>query len=297
MAVKKTILIVDDQEQSAEIIRDFLQMDDSYRIFTVHTGADAYAKIKNVVIDLIITDYMMPKMSGVELYSLVRSSKLNANIPVIFISGWIEKVLQEIKREPLIEFLPKPVNDKVLWETVKRMLATVEQANEQSNASPIAKPQVDVSIMNQFIGATVSTLSTFANLNEIKNGAIQAFDKTKAQRTDVSGMISMNCEKFNGSLIVSFPVNTILGIHNKILDDQKQVVDDDVADTVGELVNIIWGRTKKLLESENLAFTSTLPVVFQETKKFMGNTGRTTTLDVPFHTELGELDVLFSINF
>lgn len=296
MAIKKTILIVDDQADASELLRDLLQLEDAYRIFTVGSGADAYAKVKNASIDLIVTDYNMPKMSGAELYNLVRSSKLNANIPVLFVSGAIEKVVEEIKREPLIEFLAKPIRSNVLLETVKGLLSKSEQM-QTKGYTPVTKPQVDVSIMNHFITATISTLSNMVDIKNITNEPMKNIDRSQEQSPGVSGMININCQKFNGSLIVSIPEQTILNIHNKLLGETKSGVDEEVAATVGEIVNIIWGRTKKLIEAENLAFTNSLPIVFQDTKKFFGNETRCLTLTVPFKTELGSLHILFTISF
>lgn len=297
MAAKKTILIVDDQEDSGSLIKEFLQLEDDYRIFNVMSGSDAYAKVKNVGIDMIITDYMMPKMSGVELYNIVRSSKLNANIPILFISGYIEKVMTEIKKEPLVEFRSKPLSGDDIIKLVRDLFVRSEQIQEKGNA-PAAKPEVDVNIMNHFISATLSTLTNMADIKEAKNGPIQAEAKGSENKgPEISGMINMNCQKFTGSLILSFPESTILSIHNKILGETKNQVDEEVAATVGEMVNIIWGRTRKLLEAEQLVFTSSLPMVFQETKKYLSTGSRTTTLFVPFTTETGPLRILFTINY
>lgn len=297
VAAKKTILVVDDQEDSSSLVREFLQLEDEYRIFTVASGSDAYAKIKNVAVDLIITDYMMPRMSGAELYNIVRTSKLNTHIPVLVISGYIEKAMTELKKEPFLEFLAKPFTGDSIIQKVKQLLEKSETLQEKGHLAP-TKPQVDVNIMNHFIGATLSTLTNMVDIKEAKNGPIQAASKNESSETaaEVSGMINMNCQSFTGSLILSFPVATILAIHNKILDEQKSQVDEDVAATVGEMVNIIWGRTKKLLEAENLAFTSSLPMVFQNTKKFLSQDSRTTTLFVPFSSELGPLRILFTLN-
>lgn len=299
MAVKKTILVVDDDETVGELIQDILQSESEYRIFRAMSGSDAYAKIKNAKIDFVCTDFRMPKMTGVELYSLVRSSKLNSQIPMLFLSGNIEDVRMQVKNDNMVDFLGKPFDGDMLIQMVKNLFARSEAPDPVATtvSESSVRPQVDVSIMNQFINATLSTLTNMVDLQDVKNDPVRSLAKNDNPVPEVSGIIQISCQKFNGSLIVGFPEQTLLGISNKMLGEQKKVVDEDVAGTAGELVNIIWGRTKTLLESQKLEFTNTLPTVFQGTNRFMSAAARAMTLEVPFKTELGDFHVVFTINY
>lgn len=295
MAVKRTILVVDDDEDVGELVQEILQAIEGYRVFRVTSGSDAYAKIKNAKIDLIVTDFRMPKMSGVELYSLVRGSKLNSQIPMLFLSGNIEDVKSQIQGDPLVEFSQKPFDANVLMKQIEDLFHRMEHPSPVVTAQP-ARPQVDVSIMNQFITATISTLSGMASLENVKNEAMRPLAKKDSMESEVSGIIQMSCSKFNGSLIVSFPDQTLLKIYNKMLGEEKTQIDDEIAGTAGEMVNIIWGRTKTLLEAQKLDFKNAMPTVFYGAQKIMAPNVKSTTLEVPFRTEMGDFHIVFTIH-
>ena len=82
--MKKTILIVDDEE----IIREFLfeVLNESYQISVASDGDEAIEKIQKQEYDLIITDLKMPKVSGEEVVRFARDADPQSK--VIIISGY-----------------------------------------------------------------------------------------------------------------------------------------------------------------------------------------------------------------
>lgn len=88
------ILIVDDDRDIAELLSDSLE-DEGFETI-IRTDAESallYLQDKKVIVDLIILDIMMPKMSGLELCKQIRSSVL---CPIIFVSAkgnTVDKVL------------------------------------------------------------------------------------------------------------------------------------------------------------------------------------------------------------
>lgn len=113
--LKQTVLIVDDEE----VIRDFLYevFSDDYDVSLASDGSIAIEKIKENKYDLIITDLMMPNMTGEEVVKFV-----NENVPntkVIVISGFssLHTVSQSINNGACA-FLSKPFSIKEVQQTV-----------------------------------------------------------------------------------------------------------------------------------------------------------------------------------
>lgn len=81
---KKTILVVDDEE----VIREFLTevLGEDYDVSTASDGDEAIEKMKTNKFDLIITDMMMPRVSGEEVVKF--ANKLDPEYKVIIISGY-----------------------------------------------------------------------------------------------------------------------------------------------------------------------------------------------------------------
>jgi CheY-like chemotaxis protein len=81
------ILLVDDNKLGLLARRAVLE-DQGYRITTAAEGQEAFEHIKREKFDLIITDYKMPRMNGLEL--IRRARERSAGTPIILISGYAE---------------------------------------------------------------------------------------------------------------------------------------------------------------------------------------------------------------
>jgi two-component system response regulator CpxR len=99
--VKKTILCVDDHEQSLSI-RKFMLETRGYNVICCAKPEEALTAFQSGSVDLILTDLLMPNMDGADL---VRKMKdINPDIPAIIFSGKIKIYDKEM---PANIFLPK----------------------------------------------------------------------------------------------------------------------------------------------------------------------------------------------
>jgi CheY-like chemotaxis protein len=81
---KKRILIVDDEKAVGIVLAEALKHHD-YEIDVVLNGIEAINQINRRSYDLIITDYMMPEMDGLELTRRVMSKY--PSIPIVVVTG------------------------------------------------------------------------------------------------------------------------------------------------------------------------------------------------------------------
>lgn len=84
----KTILVVDDSAENLKIVESMLK--DKYSLILVKTGEKAIRYLENNVVDLVLLDILMPDMDGFETYEKIRKTKLNENVPVIFLTADME---------------------------------------------------------------------------------------------------------------------------------------------------------------------------------------------------------------
>ena len=114
-----TILVVEDERAVAAIIERIL-IKAGYEPLVAHSGKEALVVIgERPDIDLLITDAVMPGMSGQDLVQHI------PNLPVLFISGYTEKM------DALAQsgnFLPKPFTPEQLLDAVQRTLSTLVNA-------------------------------------------------------------------------------------------------------------------------------------------------------------------------
>lgn len=82
---KKRILVVEDEFGLQEIFKDIFRME-GYDVKVAVDGLDGFELYKEFLPDLVFTDVVMPKMSGIELVEKIR--EINPEIKVIYISGF-----------------------------------------------------------------------------------------------------------------------------------------------------------------------------------------------------------------
>lgn len=115
-----TLLVVDDEFDAVTVLEMLLSLE-GYRVITARDGHDALEKLANEIPDLIITDWMMPRMDGVELCRQVRRNPATASIPIILTSA--ARVVEPADApRPYDAALQKPIELVALLETIRRLL-------------------------------------------------------------------------------------------------------------------------------------------------------------------------------
>lgn len=121
---KYTILIIDDEETNLNLYRESLK-DEGYRILSAKNGQEALDIAVSFEPDCIVSDIMMPKMDGIELLKILKSSPVTAFIPVILVTGLIEfeDILKGLEAGA-DDYLGKPVNIIELKTRIRGALKT-----------------------------------------------------------------------------------------------------------------------------------------------------------------------------
>lgn len=84
-ASMKTILIVDDEPDIADVVTSTLQ-DEGYRVLTASNGVEGLERLQEVSPDLVICDLMMPFMDGATMCHHVRKDPRHGNVCIIIAS-------------------------------------------------------------------------------------------------------------------------------------------------------------------------------------------------------------------
>ena len=123
---KKTILLVEDNEDLRVLIAEILEKD--YQVIQAANGADALEKLKDENPDLILTDVMMPLVGGIELCRSVKQNIETSHIPVIMLtakSGMENQI--EGMEGGADQYLEKPVNRRLLLLSIANIFAHQER--------------------------------------------------------------------------------------------------------------------------------------------------------------------------
>ena len=134
---KETILLVEDEESVRESTAEYLAQN-GYRVLIAEQGHEALemAKAYEQTIHLLVTDLVMPQMSGKELSQ--RIARIHAETKVIFISGYSRNLLSDQQvLDPKYLLVQKPFRLEDLGQSIRRVLdggQVTQQAARQAKA-------------------------------------------------------------------------------------------------------------------------------------------------------------------
>jgi len=120
---KRKALIVDDDEELVELIRDVLNADGRFEVRAANNGFDAGMMVKEYRPDIIVLDVMLPDINGKEVCQRVRTDSSLDDVQIICISGMVEKdKIDDLKQSGANEFLQKPFEIETLIAKMCRLL-------------------------------------------------------------------------------------------------------------------------------------------------------------------------------
>lgn len=126
---KKTVLLIEDNDDVVYYLKKSLSP--RYRCLIAKNGKIGLDMAINVMPDIIVMDYMMPVMNGVDCTKAIRNNVKVKNIPVIILSGVADSEIQKKAVSVGADvFLIKPVDEELLIEHIEKLLDKIKSLNE-----------------------------------------------------------------------------------------------------------------------------------------------------------------------
>jgi excisionase family DNA binding protein len=120
---KRKALVVDDDRELVELMRDVLEADGRFEVRAVNNGFDAGMMVRDYRPDVIVLDVMLPDINGKEVCQRVRSDSTLDDVKIICISGMVEQDrIAELKLSGANDFLQKPFEIETLIARICRLL-------------------------------------------------------------------------------------------------------------------------------------------------------------------------------
>ena len=119
------VLIVDDSSASRRHIRRILENMGIEKISEVANGKDAIEQIENNFFDLVVTDYYMPEMDGMELTTYIRENSSQRSVPVLMVTSEEDQSrLAVVKQAGVSAVCDKPFEPANVKAFVKKILSS-----------------------------------------------------------------------------------------------------------------------------------------------------------------------------
>lgn len=119
---RKKVLIVDDEIHIVHVVAIKLRNND-YEVISAENGEEAFKLACSEIPDIIVTDYQMPVMTGLQLVEKIRQCDRTKDIPVIMLTARSFAIEERQKEQLQIsQCLSKPFSPKELLENINDIL-------------------------------------------------------------------------------------------------------------------------------------------------------------------------------
>ena len=167
----KTILVIDDEEELRSCITSLLE--NEYRVLSASAGRDGLAVLQKEEVSLVVLDYSLPDMDGLEILARIREGY---DIPVIMITAYGNKeVVLKSWRYRADFFFDKPFVLKELREKVRELLA---------EGSPFDTLGLDPSRLSPHVRKAVEFMASRATAHGVRD--------TKLTLKEIAGALNIS---------------------------------------------------------------------------------------------------------
>lgn len=118
----KKVLIADDEIHIIQVVAIKLR-NNGYQVITAENGAEAYDLACSEKPDVVITDFQMPVMTGLELVEKLRNNEETAQIPVMMLTARGFAIEDDVREKlQIAACLSKPFSPRELLQNVQEVL-------------------------------------------------------------------------------------------------------------------------------------------------------------------------------
>lgn len=139
------ILVVDDSPTIRKVVSAILERG-GYSYVTASDGLDALDVLSRELVDLVLLDFVMPRMNGFQFCREIRQRKRHGDLPIVLMSAKGDKIRgQFLQQTGAIDAITKPFDARGLIAVVEGSLRRVRQGRSLSSAPPpLIEPEPDI---------------------------------------------------------------------------------------------------------------------------------------------------------
>ncbi len=138
---KETILIVEDNVEIQESLKEFLE-NENYAVIQSFNGVEGLKLASTSLPDIIISDVMMPEMDGIELSKKIKANATTSHIPIIILTAkTANKDKMEGYETGADEYITKPYDEEFLKNRIKNLLKSRKLLKQKFISTDLLNPK------------------------------------------------------------------------------------------------------------------------------------------------------------
>ncbi len=149
---------------------------------------------------------------------------------------------------------------------------------------------VDVAFINPFLEATVKTFKVQCS-TDCKGGKPVIKSKAFELPINIAAVIGITSKAFSGSIAICFPEKTFLKIMGNMLSETYTEVTQDIEDGAGELLNIIFGQAKIVLNEKGYSIEKAIPTIIRGKELSVSQMTTNPVITIPFESNAGNFSI------
>jgi chemotaxis protein CheX len=154
---------------------------------------------------------------------------------------------------------------------------------------------LDMTFLKPFIDGTLYTIKVQTGVEPTLGKPYLKQRDSVGLKVDIAGTVGIWSDKFKGSIYVCFPEKTYLLIMGKMLGEEYTSITSDIEDGAGEMMNIIFGFAKKVLNERGHNLEKALPGVIVGGGLKVSQVGKDPVIVLPFETVFGPFQLEIGI--
>lgn len=260
----------------------------SFKWTFISGRTDAISELSMRYYDAVVLHSNMP-VTHLEIIFKYLTSTDYKNSPIFFITDHFEDFRAVIEQQNFtnLVLLSAPIEAELITkEILNRLFPT------KTEGPPDKDFKINIEFLKVFIDSTKYILKSFCQFQNVKHGQPYLYKESTAQPLAIEGRIELRSTFFEGQFIIGFPEKVYMEILRLVLVQNETRITKENSDFAGEIVNMVYGQAKNILNSSGHNFEKVIPT-FEVHPSLHSSTNPIVV--VPLQTDAGTIELIFEV--
>ena len=186
-----------------------------------------------------------------------------------------------------------PFESKVGQFYLEFMTSDLSLGKEKNTGITTGPKKLDAMVFQPFVNETITTLKTMCNIDVLP---VKAYYKHEGPLPvfDIAGVVGVMGAKIQGSFTLCMEKGVFLKIMSRMMGQELSEMNNDIEDGAAELVNIIFGQAKRVLNEAGYSIKMAIPTIVKGKSVTSNYFSKNPVIILPFTSAFGQFWIEFT---